>query len=102
MNRRRRARFKTDLTVQITCLDLPDYTSKARLADLSVHGLGLILNEALHVGATVKVEWGNLTFIGESIYCNPHGKEFLVGLRVEDPVYETAKKCISQRPQRNA
>jgi hypothetical protein len=99
MNTRKRARFKTDLTVQITCLDLPDYTSKARLADLSVHGLSLILNEELHVGATVKVEWGSLAFIGESIYCNPHGQGFLVGLRVEDPVYETAKKRISQCPQ---
>jgi hypothetical protein len=102
MGKRRRARFKTDLTVQITCLDLPGYTSKARLADLSAHGLGLILNEKLQVGATVKVEWGNLAFIGKSIYCNPHGQEFLIGLRVKDPVYETAKKCISQSPRRNA
>ncbi len=96
MNRRSRTRFKTDLTVNVTCPELPGSTIKARLADLSVHGLSLILNEELNVGSLLKVEWGNVTFLGELIYCQPHGQEFLVGLKVEDPVYETAKKYASQ------
>jgi hypothetical protein len=96
MNRRSRTRFKTDLTVNVTCPDLPGSTIKARLADLSVHGLSLIINDELNVGSLLKVEWGTVTFMGELIYCQPHGKEFLVGLKVEDPVYETAKKYASQ------
>jgi hypothetical protein len=96
MNRRSRTRFKTDLTVNVTCTDLPESTRKARLADLSVHGLSLILDDKLHVGSLVRVEWGGFAFVGESIYCQPHGQEFLVGLKVEDPVYETAKKYASQ------
>ncbi len=96
MNRRSRTRFKTDLTVNVTCPELPGSIIKARLADLSVHGLSLILNEELNVGSLLKVEWGNVTFLGELIYCQPHGQEFLVGLKVEDPVYETAKKYASQ------
>ncbi len=96
MNRRSRTRFKTDLTVNVTCPDLPGSSVKARLADLSVHGLSLIINEELNVGSLLKVEWGNVTFMGELIYCQPHGQEFLVGLKVEDPVYETAKKYASQ------
>jgi hypothetical protein len=96
MNRRSRTRFKTDLTVNVTCPDLPGSTLKARLADLSVHGLSLILNEELNIGSLLKVEWGTVTFMGELIYCQPHGQEFLVGLKVEDPVYETAKKYASQ------
>jgi hypothetical protein len=96
MNRRNRTRFKTDLTVNVTCPDFPRCAGRARLADLSVHGLSLILNEELHVGSSVTVQWGGYTFVGESIYCEPHGQEFLVGLKVEDPVYETAKKCAKQ------
>jgi len=96
MNRRSRTRFKTDLTVNVTCPDLPGSTLKARLADLSVHGLSLILSEELNIGSLLKVEWGTVTFMGELIYCQPHGQEFLVGLKVEDPVYETAKKYASQ------
>ncbi len=96
MNRRNRTRFKTDLTVNITCLDLPKNTSKARLADLSVHGLSLILDEELETGSLVKVEWGSATFMGELIYCHPHGEEFLAGLKVDDPVYETARKAACQ------
>jgi hypothetical protein len=96
MNRRSRTRFKTDLTVNVMCSDLPGGTTKARLANLSVHGLSLILDKKLHVGSLVRVEWGSDTFVGEVVYCQTHGKEILVGLKVEDSVYETAKKYASQ------
>ena len=91
MNRRMRARFKTDLTVLVTCLDLPGCFSRARLADLSAHGLSLILDKAIPVDSTVKVEWKNSAFVGKSVYCRPHGQEFLVGLKVDESVYDTAK-----------
>jgi len=42
------------------------------------------------------VEWGSDSFVGEVVYCQTHGKEILVGLKVEDSVYETAKKYASQ------
>jgi hypothetical protein len=96
MNRRSRTRFRTDLSVNVTCHSIPDRTAKARLADLSVHGLSLILKEELPVGSSVKVEWGSAIFEGELIHCQPHGREFLIGLKVEDSVYETAKKYMSQ------
>lgn len=93
MNRRSRTRFKTDLTVFVACSDNPDIPIKARLADLSVHGLSLILNKQLRIGSIVRVAWRSATFIGEVVYCEPQQKEFLAGLKVEDSVYETAKSC---------
>jgi hypothetical protein len=96
MNRRSRTRFRTDLTVNVTCPDLPDGVAKARLANLSVHGLSLILGKKLHVGSLARVEWSSVTFVGEVIYCKPHGQEIIVGLKVDDSVYETAKKYASQ------
>ncbi len=96
MNRRSRTRFKTDLTVTVMCSDLPGGSAKARLANLSVHGLSLILDKKLHIGSMVRVEWGNDAFVGEVVYCQVHGKEIMVGLKVEDSVYETAKKYASQ------
>ncbi len=96
MNRRSRTRFKTDLTVNVTCTDIPGGMTRARLANLSVHGLSLILDSKLHVGSIAKVEWGNVNFLGEVVYCQHHGKEILVGLKVDDPVYETAKKYANQ------
>ncbi len=60
---------------------------KARLADLSVDGLSLILDRNIPPGSRVKVEWGKATVEGESIYCRNYGREFLVGLKVEEPVY---------------
>ena len=61
------------------------------MADLSVHGLSLILKDDLPIGATVKVEWGESAHDGKLIYCKPHGREFLAGLKVEDPVYEITR-----------
>ncbi len=87
MNRRNRARFKTDLTARVTCTEYAGGPIKCRLADLSVHGLSLILSRELPVGARVKVEWGSLTYEGELIHCRARGKEFVAGLKVEDPVY---------------
>ncbi len=84
------------MTVNITCSELPGSTSKARLADVSAHGLSLILNNEICVGTSVRVAWGSYSFVGESIYCNPHGKEFLVGLKVEDPTYDKAKAYATQ------
>jgi len=91
MNRRSRTRFKTDLTATVTCSDSPGILTKARLADLSVHGLSLIVDKELNIGSAAKVQWGDVMFVGELIYCQPHGNEFVVGLKVEEPVYETAK-----------
>jgi hypothetical protein len=96
MNRRSRTRFKTDLTVLVSSADLPGQNAKARLADLSVHGLSLILKDKLPVGSSIKVQWGSAGFLGEIVHCQAHGREFLIGLKVEDSVYETAKKQASQ------
>ena len=96
MNRRSRTRFKTDLTVSLSCPEFKSYREKARLADLSVHGLSIILKEKLPIGAVVKVEWGEAVFDGELVYCQPYGQEFLAGLKVEDAVYETARKYATQ------
>jgi hypothetical protein len=78
------------------CSDIPGGATKARLANLSVHGLSLILDKKLHVGSLVKVEWGSDAFVGEVVYCQAQGQETLVGLKVENPVYETVKKYASQ------
>jgi hypothetical protein len=96
MNRRNRTRFKTDLTVSVNCRELRSGKCKARLADLSVHGLSLILKEKLPEASVVSVEWGAVKFMGETVYCRSHGQEYLVGLKVEDSVYETARKQASQ------
>ena len=92
MNRRNRTRFKTDITVNLTCHEInKSYKGKARLADLSAYGLSLILKDDLPIGTTVKVEWGQSVRDGELIYCKPHGREFLAGFKVEDPVYEITR-----------
>ena len=47
----------------------------------------------------VRVEWGTETFMGELVYCQSRGDEFLIGLKVEDSVYETARKQADLQSQ---
>ena len=99
MNRRSRTRFKTDLTVNVFSAELPGGSCRARLSDLSVHGLSLVMKDKLPPSSMVRVEWGTETFMGELVYCQPRGDEFLIGLKVEDSVYETARKQVEQQSQ---
>ena len=83
------------MTARVTLLDSPDISLMGRLANLSAHGLSLILDRELPAGTSVKVQWGTAEFSGEVIYCRHNGHEFLSGLRVEDPVYDTARSSLS-------
>ena len=97
MNRRSRVRFNTDMTVKVTCPDKPGTSIKGRLANLSAHGLSLILSSELPASSSVRVEWGSSDFEGQVIYCQPRGHEFLVGLEVEAPVYDKAKSSLATK-----
>ena len=96
MNRRNRVRFMSDISVLVTCITGATPPLKGRLANLSVHGLSVILKDELFTGTLVKVEWGSTEFVGEIIYCQPYGNEFLLGLNVETPIYDT-KKSVNAR-----
>jgi hypothetical protein len=95
MNRRNRLRFSTDMFVTITGVDDTVISMKGRLANLSAHGLSLILPGKVPSGITVNVEWGEYKVRGQLIYCQPYGNEYRVGLEVEDPRANSPlfKKC---------
>ncbi len=88
------------MTVKVSRLDEPGVFFKGRLANLSAHGLGVIIGKELPEGSVVKVEWGSTSFVGELVFCQPCGKEFLAGLQVEEPVYETAQSAHSEQSTR--
>jgi hypothetical protein len=87
----------SDIPVKVTCVSPRGTPIKGRLANLSAHGLSVILSRELPTGCAVKVEWGSSEFVGELIYCLPHGNEFLAGLNVETPVYDTKRSTTSSK-----
>jgi hypothetical protein len=87
----------SDIPVTVTCLTPPGTPIKGRLANLSAHGLSVILSRELPAASAIKVEWGTYEFVGELVYCQPHGKEFLAGLNVETPVYDTKKSTTTSK-----
>ena len=72
----------------ITGIDEPAISLKGRLANLSAHGLSLILPRDIPTGITVKVEWGKSQVQGRLVYCQLYGNEYRAGLQVEDPIYD--------------
>lgn len=98
MNRRNRLRFSTDMIATITGIDEPGLSMKGRLANLSAHGLSLILPDELPSGITVKVEWGNSQVQGRLVYCQSYGNEYRAGLQVEDPIYDAT---LARKDEKN-
>jgi hypothetical protein len=87
----------SDIPVKVTCQTPPGIAIKGRLANLSAHGLSVIIGRELPTGSSVKVEWGVSEFVGELVYCHPHGREYLAGLAVETPVYDTKNSTSSSK-----
>jgi hypothetical protein len=87
----------SDISISVTCLTCPGPPINGRLANLSAHGLSIILKCELPTGSVIKVEWGSSEFVGELIYCQPYGNEFLLGLNVENPVYDTKKAAANSK-----
>jgi hypothetical protein len=48
----------------------------------------MILTQDVLPGTMVKVELGGTILLGEIVYCTPEGHEFIVGLELEDALYE--------------
>jgi hypothetical protein len=88
MNRRNRLRFSTDMIATVTGLEEFDISMKGRLANLSAHGISLILPDTIPSGITVKVEWGTSHVIGRLKYCKPYRNEYRAGIEVHDPIYD--------------
>ncbi len=84
------------MSVLVTCLKSPSATLKGRLVNLSAHGLSVIVDRELPEGS-FKIQWGTCEFVGELIYCESHGTEFLAGMEVESPVYDTSKLTTTSK-----
>jgi hypothetical protein len=89
------------MIAQITCLDESGISVEGRLANLSAHGISLILPRALSTGITVRVRWRATDFVGQLLYCEPHGNEYRVGLQVEDPIYESTPERKGEKSPNN-
>jgi len=90
MNRRDRLRFSTDMVASVTGIDEPVISFQGRLANVSAHGVSLILKDSVPTDIMVKVQWGKSFVIGQLVYCEPYKDEYRAGVQVEDPIYDAA------------
>ncbi len=98
MDQRRFPRCEAEQEVRIICLEQPKDAFAGRLKNFSPYGAGLACPKSLSAGSLIKVEWGEAILLGEVIYCQSQGKEFVAGLNVEEIVYQAELAEV----QRNA
>ena len=88
MDHRRFPRYEADEGVRIICLTQPRDTFAGRLENISPFGVRLACPRNLPVGSLIKVELDEAILLGEVIYCQSQGQEYLTGLEVEEIVYQ--------------
>jgi hypothetical protein len=89
MESRREPRFAINQTVHITNLGVPGDPISGKIVNISARGIRLLLDNEIAIGTIIKVEWATTLLLGQIIYCIPEGKQYSVGMELEEAVYDT-------------
>jgi hypothetical protein len=91
MDLRSQLRLEADEPVHVTVLGESETKLLGCITNYSAHGMGLVIDSPVSIGAAVKVEWSNTLLLGEVCYCQPAGEGFAIGLQLEHALYNTAE-----------
>jgi hypothetical protein len=105
MDLRSQLRLEADEPVHVTVLGECETKLLGRVTNYSAHGMGLVVNGCVSIGAPVKVEWSDTLLLGEVCYCQLAGEGFAIGVQLEHALYNTAelarlaKRLLDDSPQ---
>jgi len=99
MDMRRAHRFKINQEVTVTRVGAPGNSQPARLANFSASGAALILGREVQPGAALRIKCGRTMLFGTVMHCTAAGKEFSVGVELEEALYESSPTAARSRPQ---
>lgn len=96
-----------DETVIIVNLDEPDRRLSGRITNVSRHGFGLMMDQPLPAGCTVRVDFEGNMLLAEVCYCRKRrdGSGYAVGLRAEhvlngtEDLEKLVQAIMGSRPQ---
>ena len=89
MEYRREPRFQIDQPLTVTSFGNDASPIAGRLANFSARGVQLILDHELPMDSDVKIEWEGTLLLGEVVYCRPQGPGYLVGVALEEALFDT-------------
>lgn len=85
-NRRTGPRLPADQIVQVTLIGPNEINVIGQAVDVSPGGMRLLVGCPLEVGASLHIDLGSTSLMGEIRYCEPSGSGFAIGLRTEHGV----------------
>jgi hypothetical protein len=82
-DRRSELRYPVRQAVTITDLTHDRESFPGFLVDISERGMRLLVDRRVPLETPVRVETGDILFLGEVCYCNPEGDAYSIGLALE-------------------
>jgi hypothetical protein len=92
MNRRREQRFEIDQAVTLTGLERSTPSTVGRLTNLSATGLAVVTGRGYPSGTALRIECGETQLFGTVVHCTAAGREFSLGIELEDAIYSGASR----------
>ncbi len=82
--RRKDARASLSAPLTLRLLNDSGRFIEGQLGNVSTRGLKIQVPEALEPGVMVQIRLGGKIIMAEVRYCSPHGREFHVGVKIQD------------------
>jgi hypothetical protein len=83
VERRSEPRFKTKLPIEMILLSDRQVRVPALLTDVSMHGIGILVNRPIPIAAKVKITFSkDETLMGEVSHCAPRHDGFALGVQL--------------------
>ena len=86
-----RRKLQTGEPVQVTVLLECEAGTTGTVANSLHDNIELLLEKPAPVGAAIKVDGGDMLFLGEIYSCRPEGGKFAVGIELQHALYNTAE-----------
>ena len=91
MERRKEPRCEADQPVRVTVLGGSNKQVPGRILNWSGTGLGLEVSAPLPAGTLLEVEWQQTLLLAEVCYCQESPAGFVLGLKLEHCLLDTAE-----------
>lgn len=101
MDMRREHRFPTNQGVRFTELGTGAAAVAAQLVNFSATGASIIVAREVRLGTALRIEWGSTLLFGTVIHCTPQGRDFSLGVELEDARYGKRAKSLRRRACRS-
>jgi hypothetical protein len=92
-SRRRAVRIPVDQPVELTILGEHEIQLSARIKDVSIRGVGILVPAPVEPGSAVEIATGDSVFLGEVVHCRAIEQGYFIGIELSQVLKGLAALC---------